>query len=69
MVKGEKIQIRLAKNEYERIKNVAAAKGYSGVSAFIRAVALEKDLFTEKKLIENGANVKKILQLLEQKLD
>ena len=66
MSNNRRIDFRVSRNDYERIINNAQAKGYATVSAYLRSIALEKDLFLESKVIETNNNVKKILQLLEK---
>lgn len=41
--------VRLTKNQHERLRNNAEAKGYKTLSSYIRAVTLEYDLSLEKK--------------------
>lgn len=62
MVKTKLLQIRLSANEYERIRNNTHAKGYSTIASYLRAVALEKDLFTETKIAEIHQMMKQILE-------
>ncbi len=62
MVKLRRIEFRVTKNEYERFINIVHAKGFSTVAAYLRSLALEKDLFTETKISE-------IHQMLRQLLD
>ena len=44
--------VRLTKNQHERIRNNAEAKGYKTISSYIRTIALEYDLSFEKKFDE-----------------
>jgi len=46
------IQLRVTKDQYERIINNSRAKGYLNVSAYLRDLALEKDLVFQKKFNE-----------------
>jgi len=46
------IQVRVTREQYERIKNKAQAKGFKTISSFIRKLALEKDLLFEQKFEE-----------------
>jgi len=52
MNKTRFIQIRVTKNQYERINNNARAKGFLTVSAYIRDLALGKDAAFERKVNE-----------------
>ncbi len=53
------IQLRVTKEQYERIRNKSQAKGHKTISSFMRAAALEKDLVFEKKFDEIHSLVKK----------
>ena len=44
--------VKLTKNQHERLKNNAEAKGYKTISSYIRAVTLEHDLSFEEKFDE-----------------
>ena len=46
------IQVRVTRSQYERIKNNAEANGFVTISAYIRALALDKDLAFQKKFNE-----------------
>jgi len=67
MKKLAKIEIRLQKSELERIRHSAESKGYSTISAYIRAITLEKDLFTEHSLIEIKKSIHQVIEILEKK--
>lgn len=63
MVNNKSITIRLTKNQHERIRNIAQAKGYKNVSDYIRSVTLGQDMvFQEKfdKLYERIFNEKEL---------
>ena len=44
--------VRLTKNQHERLRSNAEAKGYKTLSSYVRAVTLEHDLSLQKKLDE-----------------
>ena len=44
--------VKLTKNQHDRLKNNAEAKGYKTISSYIRAVTLEHDLSFEEKFDE-----------------
>lgn len=44
--------VRVTKNQHERVKNNAEAKGYKTISSYIRSMALEQGLSFEKKFEE-----------------
>ena len=67
MKKLAKIEIRVQKNDLERIRHSAESKGYPSVSAYIRSVTLEHDLFTEHSLMEIKKSVRQILEIIEKK--
>lgn len=52
MNKTRSIQFRVTRQQFERIKNNANAKGYLNVSAYIRELALNKDQFIENKIMD-----------------
>lgn len=52
MVNQKYLFVRLTKNQKERIRVNAEAKGYKTISSYIRALALENDLGFEKKFNE-----------------
>ena len=62
VVKLRRIEFRVTKNEYERFINIAQAKGFSTVAAYLRSIALGNDLFTETKIAEIHQMVKEILE-------
>ena len=46
------IQFRVTRDQYERIKNNARAKGYLNLSHYLRDLALDKNLMFEQKFNE-----------------
>lgn len=52
MVNNRTIQIRLTKDQYERIKNYSRMKGFNSLSGYLRFVALEQDFVLQKKIYE-----------------
>jgi len=44
--------VRITKNQHERIKINAEAKGFKTISGYIRSLALEKDIVFEKRFDE-----------------
>ncbi|MDP3639592.1 MAG: hypothetical protein Q8R53_00105 [Nanoarchaeota archaeon] len=66
MVKLNRVYLRLANDEYERVKINSRVKGFSHVSEYLRSVALEQDAFFQEKVIQIDRNVKKILELVEK---
>lgn len=52
MVKNHDLTIRVTKEERERIRNMAMAKGFPTVSAFIRDFALKNSITMEQRILE-----------------
>lgn len=52
MAKNIMLRIRISRQEYDRIRAIAQARGHSTISSFIRSVALERDLWMEKRIQE-----------------
>ena len=52
MVMIRTIQIRLTRQQYERIKNESRIRGFNSLSAYIRYQALQKDEAIERKIYE-----------------
>jgi predicted DNA binding CopG/RHH family protein len=52
MAKTRYVQVRVNQNQFERIKNNASAKGYKTTAAYIRDLALEKNLVFERQFNE-----------------
>ena len=52
MVMNRTIEIRLKKDQYERIKNNSRIKGFNSLSAYLRFAALGQDLTTQQKISE-----------------
>ena len=49
MRKNKRIHFRITTQQYERLKNIAEAKGFITVSEYLRYSALERDLEYEEK--------------------
>ena len=63
MVNQKLLSVRLTKNQHERIRIKAEAKGYKTISSYIRALTLDNDLGFEQKfdrmydkVINGGSN-------------
>jgi len=52
MVRNRTIQIRLTKDQYERIKNYSRIKGFNSLSGYLRFVALDQDFLLHQKISE-----------------
>ena len=52
VVLNRTIQIRLKKEQYERIKNYSTQRGFNSLSSFLRFVALEQDFALQQKIYE-----------------
>ncbi len=67
MVKSAMIRIRVTAREYESIRNSALARGFATVSAFLRSIALERDLWLEKRVQETYHLARQTLQIIKKK--
>ena len=67
MPKLRRVEFRVHKSDYERIVNNARAKGFCTLSKYLRSLALEKDFFIEKTVIDTNRKVTEILQKIEKK--
>lgn len=52
MVRIRTIQVRLSRQEYDRIKNDGLAKGFNTLSAYLRYLALYRDQAICRKILE-----------------
>lgn len=52
MVMNRTIQVRMTKDQYERIRSNTEGKGFDSMSSFMRFTALERDFVVEQKIIE-----------------
>jgi len=52
MVMIRTIQIRLTRDQYERIKNYSRIKGFNSLSGYLRFVALHQDFVLQQKIYE-----------------
>jgi len=52
MVNNKTIMVRVTKNQHERIRNNACAKGFRTISDYVRSISLENDLIFEQKFNE-----------------
>ena len=65
MVRVKKVDIRLRKDEYEKIVECSISKGYDNISAYVRAVVLGRDFFMDKTIMETNAVVKKMMEKMQ----
>ena len=52
MVMNRSIQVRMTKDQYERIRRNSQVKGFHSMSSFMRFASLERDFIVEQKIIE-----------------
>lgn len=52
MVRIRTIQVRLSRQEYDRIKNDSVSKGFSTLSSYLRYLALYRDQAICRKILE-----------------
>lgn len=51
------IQIRLTRDQYERIRNNSQIKGFGSMSSYLRFLALDQDFILQKKIFEIHAHL------------
>ena len=52
MVMIRAVQVRLTKDQHERLKNYSEMKGFSSLASYIRYVALDQDFVVRQKIFE-----------------
>jgi len=52
MVRIRTVQIRLTRDQYDKIKHYSKVRGFSTLSSYMRYVALDQAMFLEQKLRE-----------------
>ena len=52
MINNRTVMVRVTRDQHDRIKLNAIAKGYKTISQYIRHLALDKDMAFEKKFNE-----------------
>ena len=57
MVMIRTIQIRMTRDQYERIKNNSRIKGFNSLSSYLRFVALDQDFVLQQKIYEIHAHL------------
>jgi len=57
MVMIRTIQIRLTRDQYERINNYSRIKGFNSFSGYLRFVALHQDFVLQQKIYEIHAHL------------
>ena len=57
MVMIRAVQVRLTKDQHERLKNYAEMKGFSSLASYIRYVALDQDFIVRQKIFEIHAHL------------
>lgn len=67
MPKNIILQIRVTRDQLDRIKLNAQAKGFNGVAGYIRYTCLEYNQHAEAKIIENNKILKEIIGIIKQK--
>lgn len=51
------IQVRLTRDQYQRIKDCSQLKGFSSLSAYLRFVALDRDFLLHQKVSDIHAHL------------
>ena len=52
MVSTRSIQVRMTKDQYERIRNNSKIKGFNSLSAYLRYVALDQDFIVQQRICD-----------------
>lgn len=65
MPKNHTFRFRVTKQQFEQIKNDAAARGYVTIAPYIRDLALKRGMMIESKIIETNNLAKQILEALD----
>jgi hypothetical protein len=52
MVRLRALQVRVTRDQYERLKQAATNKGFASLSSYVRYVTLEHESFIERKILE-----------------
>ena len=52
MVMIKAVQVRLTRNQWERLRNYAEMNGFSSLASYIRYVALDQDFVLRQKIFE-----------------
>ncbi len=52
MVMIRVVQVRLTRDQHQRLKNYAEMKGFSSLASYIRYVALDQDFVVRQKIFE-----------------
>lgn len=52
MVKNRTIQVRMTRDQYERIKQHSQMRGFSSLSSYMRFVALDQDFILFQKICD-----------------
>jgi hypothetical protein len=52
MVSTRSIQVRMTKDQHERIRNNSKVKGFNSLSAYMRYVALDQDFIIQQKICD-----------------
>jgi hypothetical protein len=52
MVRNRTVQVRLTRDQYERMKGNCQVRGFGSLSSFVRFVTLEQDLVLQQKVHE-----------------
>ena len=66
MVKNHRVHFRVSKSQFARIKANAEAEGYISLAAYLRHLALERDLLIDRRIIETNKLVKSMHGVLSK---
>jgi uncharacterized protein (DUF1778 family) len=66
MRKNHQIRFRVDRDQAEQIRNKASAKGYSSTSAFLRHLALERDMLIEQAILDTRDDVVTLSRMIKE---
>ncbi|MBI2573583.1 hypothetical protein HYV86_06985 [Candidatus Woesearchaeota archaeon] len=67
MVNSRRIEVRVRKQEHERIVNAAESRGFKTIAAYLRWLSLDNGLAIEEKILETNRLCIQILEILKRK--
>lgn len=67
MPRNRLIKAKVTKNQFDRIKLNAQAKGFKTIAGYMRYLSLEYNQYLEAKIIENNDILKEIVEFLNSK--
>jgi hypothetical protein len=63
--RNRQMYFRLKEDEYQQVLKRSKEKGFVSVSEYVRACALERELFIQEKVIDTNKKVNQIITILK----